>query len=335
MKRLVTLVTALAGIFAAVSPRAEMPATVVSEAHINNLSGKSGKGLSDAIRKEFKPQKLNGTDGLTCDLQDHFTGGTVSIINGCFPAGYESGEIVPHKWWTYIDEAGGDDIKKDLNNLIPMTADDIRRKSDLLPGKVDIPEFSSAYWSVGIGRIYGKETDLYSPPEQLRGRVARAFFYAAVMYPADIFTPRGYNMMDTDYPYFSVYGKELLVRWSKEYPVTPEEMEWEARVAAMQGGGNPFVKYAELSEYIWGDKAGEVYRVGDDPVPLHSTYHLEIDRVYLSSPHIPADAVWKIDGTTVTSKVLEASEIGIGSHDLEYSSESTGETGRMMIKIVP
>ena len=83
------------------------------------------------------------------------------------------------------------------------------------------------------------------------------------------------------------------------------------------------------------DKAGEVYRVGDDPVPLHSTYHLEIDRVYLSSPHIPADAVWKIDGTTVTSKVLEASEIGIGSHDLEYSSESTGETGRMMIKIVP
>ena len=112
MKRLVTLVTALAGIFAAVSPRAEMPATVVSEAHINNLSGKSGKGLSDAIRKEFKPQKLNGTDGLTCDLQDHFTGRTVSIINGCFPAGYESGEIVPHKWWTYIDEAGGDEDRK-------------------------------------------------------------------------------------------------------------------------------------------------------------------------------------------------------------------------------
>lgn len=323
----------MAGFFIAVNPHAEMPATVVSDNFAKALSGKSGQGLTDAIRKEFKPVKRVGVSGLTFDIQDHFTGDAVKIVGGNMPEGYVSGEIVPHEWWTYFDLDGGDEISRDLNNFIPLIADHKSRKGDLLPGVVETPSFSTSLWSVGRGRIYGKETDVYSPPDKMRGRIARTFFYVAVMYPIDIFTPRGYNMMDTEYPYFSVYGKELLVRWDKENPVTTEEVAWEEYVSGVQGGGNPFVRYAGLSDYIWGDKSGEVYSPGDEPVPLHSTYRASEEKVYLISPHIPADAAWKIDGVSVQSTVHGTAELGAGNHHLEYVSESTGETGRLMIRI--
>ena len=69
-------------------------------------------------------------------------------------------------------------------------------------------------------------------------------------------------------------------------------------------------------------------------MPLHSTYTMGDDRIYLISPHVPADAVWSIDGTPAMSDSYTPAELGVGEHHLTYTSKSTGSSGRLMIKIV-
>lgn len=321
----------LTGISAPDIVRGEVPVGV-SDAPSSDLNGKSGPGLASAIRKAYGISTLSSVKDVTYSLDDPFTGTVVSIEAGQLPAGYVFGEIVPSVWWSE-GRGYGDTIAADLNNFIPLTVDVKRLKSDYMPGEVTKPHYSDSYWSVGTGILYGIATDFYAPPEAMRGRLARTFLYMAVMYPQDSFTVRGFSMMNPSYPYLQAYGVDLFTRWASDYPPSPEEVAWSAYVSSLQGGGNPFVTNPGLAEYIWGTKDGEIYDDGSSPLPLRSTYHIGGGRVNLTSPHIPADAVWRIDGRPASSSSYAPGELGIGDHNLEYTSPSTGETGRVMIKI--
>lgn len=330
MKVYLALALLLTGISSADTIRGEMPVGISSS--VSPLHGKSGPGLAAAIRKAYGISSLASVKNVTYTLEDPFTGSAVNIRDGRLPDGYVSGEIVPSQWWSEGD-GYGDTIACDLNNFIPLTSDVKRLKSDYLPGEVTRASYSDPYWSVGTGILYGITTDFYSPPVAMRGRVARTFLYMAVMYPQDIFTVRGFSMMNPSYPYLQSYGVELFTRWASDYPPSPDEVAWSDYISSLQGGGNPFVANPSLAEYIWGDKDGQIYDDGSAPVPLRSTYNIGEGRVNLISPHIPADAVWLIDGRPASSASYSPAELGAGSHNLEYSSPSTGETGRVMIKI--
>ena len=321
----------LTGISAPGTVRGEVPVGV-SDAPASSLNGKSGAGLASAIRKAYAITTLSSVKDVTYTLDDPFTGSVVKISGGQLPAGYVPGEIVPSVWWSE-GKGYGDTLACDLNNFVPLTADVKRLKSDYLPGEVTKARYSDAYWSVGTGVLYGITTDFYAPPEVMRGRLARTFLYMAVMYPQDIFTARGFSMMNPSYPYLQPYGAELFTRWATDYPPSPEEVAWSDYVSSLQGGENPFVTNPSLAEYIWGEKDGQIYDDGVTPLPLRSTYRIGGGRVNLTSPHVPADAVWRIDGRVATSASYAPEELGVGNHNLEYSSPSTGETGRVMIKI--
>ena len=320
----------LTGISATDTPRAEVP-VALSE----RLAGKSGEGLAAAIRKECGPSRLINPSCITYTFHDPFTGSEVSLANGSFPSGYVNGTIVPSEWWSNSD-LYGDMLCYDLNNYLPQTIEVLHARGDMIP-VIELDEVKERYdrWSIGLAWRSGSLVDAYAPPEEMRGRLARAFFYMSMMYPAKVYSPVAYMMMSGTYPYLRADAATMLAGWSEQYPPDEDEVRWAQYAAGMQGGCNPFVELPDLYEYIWGDSAGLVYGADGERVPLHSTYSLaDGDRIDLYSPHVPDDAEWSIDGERAWNSSYEARDLGTGEHTLTYISPSTREEGRVLIRII-
>lgn len=88
-----------------------------------------------------------------------------------------------------------------------------------------------------------------------------------------------------------------------------------------------------LPSIFGGDRKGESFVVAGEPQPLRSVYKLDSDVIDLYSPWIPADAEWQIDGLPASSASIGSSQLGVGTHNLNYYSPSTGERGVLMVKV--
>lgn len=331
MKRSIALSILLAGITVTGNPGAVVPVAVDINA-TSPFAGKSGQGLVEAISRECYPATFPGSKVITYDFHDPFSGTDVSVENGLLPSGYVAGYIVPYEWWYVRDELYGD-IKSDLNNFLPLTSADSKAKSTRVPGVVTDVTATFTNWSIGRGELNGSMVDFFEPPYSMRGRIARTFFYMAAVYHACGLEADGFMMFSEEYPYLKPYAVRLLCQWSREQQPDHAEVAWAEYVGKLQGTVNPFVSDPELAEYIWGDKSGEVYAPEGAPVPLHSTYRMAGDRIYLTSPRVPDDAVWTIDGVQAMSDSYDPRDLGVGEHHLTYTSAATGESGRLMIKI--
>lgn len=310
------------GISAAVQAVAEMP-----------FNGKSGLSLRNSLYVNFRPSRQWSFGEYSGTMTDPFSGRSVTVAAGELPAGYQRGTIVQDDWWEYAPEIRTQ-VAADFYNFLPMNPDVVAYRKDLTPGEVTEPVFYNGIWEAGRGLIFGTLTDLYSPPESFLGELARSFFYIAVMYPSTIWTPRGFMMMDANtYPVFNVYATALLMAWHKSYPVTDAERQKNGMGEKLQGNRNPFVDFPDLPDYLWGDKAGENFVVDGEPVQLRGRYRLSDERIDLISTHVPADAVWCVDGIQAQSSKYAPSDLGRGEHNLTYRSPSTGEQGFLKIVI--
>ena len=192
--RVIALSAIITGISVTVTPRAEVPVALQS-----SLAGKSGDGLVAALRKECRPSSLATADNITYSFYDPFTGNDVNISNGVYPRDYAAATLVPVEWWLGADKYG-DTLRNDLNNFIPLTIEVLHSRRDKIPAT--LAEVTEQYdrWAVGRALRFGSQVDAYAPPAEMRGRLARAFFYMAVMYPNSLFTPTAYMMMSGKYP---------------------------------------------------------------------------------------------------------------------------------------
>lgn len=299
------------------------------------FNGKSGEALLQGVAAASRPVSVVDKSRLDFSMRDEFTRTDIAVCAGKLPDGYSWNCLVPSEWWDNSKNTYGAMVSGDIYNLLPLTAETACNRRELVPGTVTTPVFSNQRWSAGQGIIYGVETDLYSPPEALRGELARAFFYMAAVYHVSLWTPRGFMMMTTKaYPGLTDYAITLLLDWHRAYPASQQESEKNERGEALQGNRNPFVDYPELPEYIWGTHKDDSFIVEGEPQPLRSTYSLATDRVDLYSPEVPADAEWMIDGLPTASTSVPATDLGKGEHRLSYTSRSTGEKGIVLIKIL-
>ncbi len=315
------LLLLLSGIFAPFNSGAKVP-----------FNGKSGVVLRNSLCENYRPQHIVSPERISMNIYDPFDGVTVIVSSGVLPEGYSWGTLVPSDWWKYSPDK--DAVEADLFNRFPLNKNVVEYRKDLTPGMVTEPVYSNKYWKAGKGVIFGTLTELYSPPEEFKGELARTYFYMAIMYPSSIWTPRGFMMMDTNtYPVFNSYAKAMLMEWHKSYPVNDNERIKNNIVEGLQGNRNPFIDFPDLPEYLWGDYAGDSYIVPGEPMPLRGVYTLDDERIDLISPHVPSDAIWTIDGLPAQSSTYTPVELGVGKHNLKYRSPSTGESGYLMITI--
>lgn len=333
MKRSIALSILLTGITVTGNPGAAVP-VAVDGVSSNPFAGKSGPGLVEAISRECRDATFTGIPQLSYTFHDPFSGREVVVTDGQLPEGYVAGSIAPSGWWSASDELYRT-MQNDLNNFWPMTTGCHDAKAMRVPGVV--AEVTAAFdgWCVGRGELNGTMVDFYEPPVAMRGRIARTIFYMAAVYHTCALEAEGFMMLSERYPYLTPYAVRLLGQWAREQEPDEAEIAWAEYVGRLQGPVNPFVSNPELADYIWGDKSGQVYGPEGRPVPLHSTYSMGRDRIYLTSPLIPSDAKWSIDGMPAMADSYDPRDLGTGDHHLTYTSASTGQSGVLMIKIIP
>lgn len=305
------------------------------------VAGKRGDGLVAALRRECRLERL-------CDFSkvfdgysqaDPFTGTVTTIDRDASTSGLTVAPIVPSQWWTDSSLGAsnlyGDTVALDLHNLALM-AEGVRQLTGTHPcGLVTTVTADHGSWRQGTIAISGFPVTVNEPCESLRGRVARAYLYMALMYPQAAMAPEGMMVMKDGGPELNDYWRDLLLQWHENYPPEQDEIDLARRANAAQGGANPLILLPDIASYIWGDKRGEVYNGANvDPgeVPLHGTYKLA-EVIVLKSAHVPDDARWSVDGRAVSSQSVPASSLGLGDHRLEYVSEATGEHGCVKIII--
>ena len=108
---------------------------------------------------------------------------------------------------------------------------------------------------------YMGSTNVFEPNDEWKGDFARIYFYMVTCYedkvsdwhsdmlivPADKYQP------------FSLWAINMLLRWSKNDPVSEVEKKRNEGVYGVQKNRNPFVDYPGLEQYIWGSKKNESF----------------------------------------------------------------------------
>ena len=148
--------------------------------------------------------------------------------------------------------------KADIVHVIPADGYVNNRRGNLPFGEVGTPKYQSAngYSKMGPSKTAGYSGDVFEPNDEVKGDIARIYFYMATCYEGTCQNWGNSVFTGTKYQPFSDWTYDMMVRWSKLDPVDDIEIARNNAVARtdVQGNRNPFVDYPGLEDYIWGDK---------------------------------------------------------------------------------
>ncbi len=198
---------------------------------------------------------------------------------------------LPKSWW------GGSSSTPaycDINHLYPSDIEANSAKSNHPLGEVLNAKFDNGLVKVGtpLGTS-GGASQVFEPADEYKGDMARAYFYMVTCYQDLNWVERYMWMLQNNtYPTLAPWAQEMLLRWSREDPVSQKELDRNEAVYTLQGNRNPFIDFPQLAEYIWGNKMGEKFTFegggsdggggdtppqGTDPVLITPTQGMSLD----------------------------------------------------------
>lgn len=206
---------------------------------------------------------------------------------------------VPKSWW-------GDaypytvDCSFDLHHLTPSDESANMAKSNYVLGEVTSTSFENGVIKVGTAYIDKRSINAFEPADEYKGDFARMYMYVVTCYQDYTWRSAGVTMFTSNtYPTLTDYGRELLLKWHRQDPVSQKETDRNNAVYDAQGNRNPFIDYPELSEHIWGNKTGEAFYFSDRP--------------YLETPQTGDDVVFagtSLNGNRIITLLLRGKNIG-------------------------
>lgn len=115
---------------------------------------------------------------------------------------------------------------------------------------------------------------VFEPDDMYKGDFARGYFGMIVRYgtsyafnQADggvvMFSNSGKNISAANHFGLTDYSVALLMKWTRQDPVSPKETNRNNGIQQTQGNRNPFIDCPVLAEYLWGNKAGEAVTSAD------------------------------------------------------------------------
>jgi endonuclease I len=272
MKRILSASILMAfGIALCVTAFAEIPA-----GYYSSLDGKSGEALKTQLHDIIRPHTV-----LTySSLWKYFPSTDVypELVNGkhrvwdmyssnfyYYPDetyGMNREHSFPKSWW------GGTQVEAytDINHLYPADGDANLAKSYYPLGEVQQSTFDNGVTKVGYAKSGegGGSSYVFEPADEYKGDFARTYFYMTTCYQDYTWK---YTFMVTNSSYLTLipWAYNMLLTWSRNDPVSQKEIDRNEAVYGIQNNRNPFIDHPELAEYIWGNKAGSVYYIGDQP----------------------------------------------------------------------
>ena len=295
-----------------VTPAASLPA------YYEDIDGKSGKTLFDAIQKVTKLGYSSlGYDGLwgaykKTDMRDNgkiwdmysdcsWTVGSDqcgSYNNECDC--YNREHSIPKSWFGGSKSGPGCDIFQ----VVPTDGYVNNRRSNYAFGEVSSASYTYDGAKLGSAKsitITGGNTiagntgtsvscsgTVFEPRDEYKGDFARGYFGTMIKWAGDYqaFTSDdGGKMFSSNYNTGSFgltkYGVALLMKWHRQDPVSQKEIDRNNGIQETQGNRNPFIDYPYLAEYIWGEKAGQTLELDDLITAYDSRFVLGESNGYL------------------------------------------------------
>ena len=150
----------------------------------------------------------------------------------------------------------------DLHHMYPTDKIVNNKRSNFPFGETNGESFKSAndFSKLGKCTFEGYTGTVFEPNDEYKGDFARTYFYMITCYEEKL--PDWYaNCADSrptldgnTYPGFSDWQLKMLMKWSKNDPVSEKEINRNNAVYGIQKNRNPFIDYPGLENYIWGDK---------------------------------------------------------------------------------
>lgn len=267
MNRFFSLVVTL---MASAAMWATVPVTYYS-----SINGKAGAELKEAVRKVIYPHtEVSSYSALPSYFEktdvypqskrwwDMYS--DIPLYAPSFK-GLNREHSFPKSWW------GGSTSTPayvDLNHLYPSEAAANQAKSNYPLGVVLTAKFDNGVTKVGypVSGQGGGASQVFEPDDEYKGDFARTYFYMATCY-SNLTWKITYMVQNNQYPTFTPWAQELLLKWSRQDPVSQKEIDRNDKIYQIQNNRNPFIDFPQLSEYIWGNKVGEKFTVSDTPEP--------------------------------------------------------------------
>lgn len=205
----------------------------------------------------------------------------------------------PKSWW-----GGSTTVSAyvDLNHLYPSESAANMAKSNYPLGEVDRSEkiaFENGVSTVGypVQGQGGGASRVFEPADEYKGDFARTYFYMVTCYQ-NLTWKWTYMVNQNVYPTLNNWSVQLLMKWHRDDPVSQKEIDRNDAVYSFQDNRNPFIDHPELAEYLWGDRVGEVFRLGEAPGPVgDAELETPVNGAVLEFGQVA-------EGATVTSKLL-------------------------------
>ncbi len=262
------LLAACAVLTAVIAAQAAVPA-----GYYSSLNGKSGQALKNAVHDLVANHTVVSYDNMwtyypstDCypdnkqHVWDMYSDNTYYFNGTRSVSGMNREHSFPKSWW------GGAvvDAYTDLNHLYPADGPANMAKSNWPLGEVSTASFDNGVTRVGspVSGQGGGAGSVFEPDNRYKGDFARTYFYMATCYQ-DYKWKYTYMVSNSSWLTLNDWSIKLLLKWSRQDPVSDKETARNDAVYRIQNNRNPFIDHPELIEYIWGDKAGQVYNVDD------------------------------------------------------------------------
>jgi len=321
-----------------------------SETYYQAANGKKGEALKTAMFNIIKISSAGWSyDGLkeaykTTDkrsdgyLRDWYSNATSYTPGSAFSGGtsaeglgYNREHLVPQSWFDKKSP-----MVSDIFHVVPTDAKiNNERGSDPL-GEVgsSYTQSKNGYSKWGTARSgLGYTGQVFEPNNEVKGDIARAYFYMVTCYENKIstWTSSGSSIYVFDgntYPGLTSWCLTMMMRWSALDPVDDIEIARNNEIAKKQNR-NPFIDYPGLEDYIWGDKKNVAFSY--DHYDGSSS-----DKQYVTMSFSPTSVTATL-GESFTAPTLSMSPSGL---TVTYSSSNTNvatvnaSTGAVTLKAV-
>ena len=311
-----------------------------TKTYYQNADGKTGEALRTAMFNIINSGKNDiSYDGLleayhTTDkradgyLRDWYSNTTNYVIGGDKENasykkegdGYNREHTVPQSWF---DKKAP--MVSDLVHVVPTDGYVNNRRSNYPIGEVNNITYQSngGYCKLGSCKTAGYSGTVFEPNDEIKGDIARIYFYMATCYKDKIGNWSG-GIFTSDGLIGWTY--DMLIRWSQADPVDEVEIARNNAVQTTavtkkngqkvkQGNRNPFVDYPGLEDYIWGDKKDVAFS--------YDNYNSG-EQNYVARPVITPDAGTYYESVEVTiSCATEGASIYYTLNGEDASEQST------------
>lgn len=246
--------------------------------YYSTINGKRGQDLKNAVHSLLKKHTVvtygslwyyfSSTDSYPDNpsrVWDMYSNTTRYYRGSSAVSGMNREHSFPKSWW------GGTqvDAYTDLNHLYPSDADANMAKNNYPLGEVSSPWFNNGVTRVGtpVAGQGGGCANVFEPDDQYKGDFARTYFYMATCYQ-DYTWRYTYMLSNSSWLTLNQWSINLLLKWSRQDPVSDKEVARNEAIYQIQNNRNPFIDNPLLAEYIWGDRYGEAFYIdasGDEP----------------------------------------------------------------------